>query len=368
MHTLVGITKTKRLTSLNMFFPTQPTDSSSEKNTKSLIKKEPILTEDPLRLLFSSEEEQEIKDESPLNQEYDAEFGFPHDTKNDLCDDAELGGGTKRSAKVHPSSRAKKKPRSSLLKKRRELSKRNSSGARNANRVTTVPLGWDNLSPGKKAAILKTYVETYGKRRLVRKLRCIRETVQTAVTSLETDLIGLYDNCMVLKLGFEEDPTLHSTDKRYHTTFKTLLKTVEKLREKTSTDLLQFVQHDVYLFGTLEDEVDGFSREVGQQSDDIVRTTMGPQPERMINLSTFSTHPSTRGTKGKKKGGGSGSHITGSSSSTRRTSAGGISSTAALSSGASGQSRAATGNRGKKSTGLRPVMNEFIDYTSRLSS
>jgi hypothetical protein len=233
------------------------------------------------------------------------------------------------------------------------------------------PIEWSSMSRGEKASALKTYTQIYGKRALACKLRCIREYAQTSMENMEHDLISAHGNATFLALGFEEDNALQKCDKRYQTAFKTMMKTIDKLRNKTVLDLKKFVQHDTWLFWTLEDEVDGFIREVGNQSNDIVRANPPPQPERMINLSIFSRHPSTKSSGGKKKYGdsSSGSHITGSASSTRRTSGGGISSTTGLGSTAGGtQSRSSAGNRGKKSTGLRPVMNEFVDYTCKLSS
>jgi hypothetical protein len=256
----------------------------------------------------------------------------------------------------------KRKPRNTLIKRG---NRSNTSGV--------IPLSefgtsrWTNMAPGKKAAALKTYVEVYGKHSLGRKLRCITEPVQVAAVNLELDLISAHGNATFLEQGFREDAILKSCHKRYRTAFNSLLKTLNKLRDKVMTDVIQFIQHDVGLFCTLEDELDGFVREVGNQSNDVVRANPPPQPERMINLSLFNRHPSTRGSGRRKKIGGSSTHVTGSASSTRKTTSGGISSSASLGAG-SRQSRTASGNRGKKTTGLRPVMNEFVDYTSRLSS
>ncbi|MHA1680396.1 MAG: hypothetical protein ACTSUE_05270 [Promethearchaeota archaeon] len=264
--------------------------------------------------------------------------------------------------------RVRKRPRKALLKKRKTgvplfASSPGLAGAESSN--------WSSMDPGKKAAALKTYIEVYARRSLARKLRCIHDCAQTAMNNLETDLISAHGNATFLELGFKEDSALRKGDQRYHSAFFSLLKTLDKLREKVIPDLLQFVQHDVMLFWTLEDELNGFVREVGNQSEDVVRANPPPQPERMINLSIFNRHPNTRSSGGKKRfsnGGGSGSHVTGSASSTRRTAAGGISSNASLGTRGAGSTRTAAGNRGKKTTGLRPVMNEFIDYTCRLSS
>ena len=286
------------------------------------------------------------------------------------------GKGKRKASSSSPVSKSKAKPSKTAAAKRKKPRKSSLVKRKNMSAASSlVPLSefetprWANMAPGKKAAALKTYVKVYGKHSLGCKLRCITEPVQDAVVNLETDLISAHGNATFLELGFKEDPILRTCNKRYHTAFHSLLKTLDKLRDKVMTDLIQFIQHDVALFCTLEDELDGFVREVGNQSEDVVRANPPPQPERMINLSLFNRNPSAKGSGGRKKFGGNSTHVTGSSSSTRRTASGGISSTASsLGAGGSGQGRTASGNRGKKTTGLRPVMNEFVDYTSRLSS
>lgn len=231
--------------------------------------------------------------------------------------------------------------------------------------------GWALMDPGKKAAALKTYIDVYAEQSLARKLRCIHESAQTAMNNLETDFISAHGNATFLELGFKEDSVLRKCDQRHRNAFFSLLKTLDKLRDDVIPNLMKFVQHDVMLFWSLEDELSGFVRELGNQSEDVVRANPPPQPERMINLSIFNRHPNTRNSGGKKRfsnGGSSGSHVTGSASSTRRTAAGGISSNTSLGTGVSGQGRTTAGNRGKKTTGLRPVMHEFVDYACRLSS
>jgi hypothetical protein len=362
---------------------------TSEGPVYSLIKEEPPPpplkeTEPPLSIerLFSSESEDDGAEEFVVvqiagSEESDApvldELENVEDlTQNPLLTDPlppskSLSTSKKRkkaeSATPKSKTSKRKKPRKTLISRRN----RRSVGQVVPPSELGTPM-WINMAPGKKAAALKTYIEVYGKRSLARKLRCITQTAQTAVDNLETELISLHGNATFLELGFKEDAALSTCNKRYQTAFNCLLKTLNHLTDKVSKDLLQFVQHDIALFCVLEDELDGFVREVGSQSNDVVRANPPPQPERMINLSCFNRYPSARSSGGRKRFGGSGSHISGSSTSTRRTASGGISSNASLGSGGAVQGRSATGNRGKKTTGLRPVMNEFVDYTCRLSS
>jgi hypothetical protein len=305
------------------------------------------------------------------------EEGMPSTTQPEflsVLDGSNSGAGKRKASPLEvaeegsssssKTKKGRKRARKTLVKKRGNHGAKpiftGGSGADSAS--------WASMDPGKKAAALKTYIEVYARHSLARKLRCIHETAQTAMNNLETDFISAHGNASFLEVGLKEDSILRKSDKRYHTAFFSLLKMLDKLRDHVIPDLMKFVQHDVMLFWALEDELDGFVREVGNQSEDVVRANPPPQPERMINLSIFNRHPNTRSSGGKRRfsnGGGSGSHVTGSASSTRRTASGGISSNTA---GGNGQGRTAAGNRGKKTTGLRPVMNEFIDYTCRLAS
>ncbi len=341
--------------------------SSSFRSSIDSIRTKMNHSPDQVDLTDESDKEAVEHEQEPEDKSFDNLFGSDDASEEE---EEEESGHTDSSKCSSPPSvtSPRKRDRSSLGQSMPPPPARAQKPAKRA-RGESSTRAWGTLPPGSKAAALKTYTDAYGKHSLSRQLRCVRKSVQTTVSSLETDLIAAYNNALFLKLGFEEDAALKSADKRYRSAFASLLKNLDKLNDKTMFNLLQFVRHDVHLIHSIEDEINGFVREVANQCDDVVHAYPPPQPERMINLSLFDRHPSTRGSGGKKRSGsGTSSHITGSASSTRRTAAGGLSSSAALSSGSSGQGRAAAGNRGKKSTGLRPVMNEFTDYLSRLSS
>lgn len=245
------------------------------------------------------------------------------------------------SADVSSASSKKRKPQRSEVASRL-LSSRG--------RKRRKPQGWSSMSSANKAAAMKTFAEVYGKNNISNKLACITEKATNALRALEINIQNTRDNAQVLENGFETDPSLKNADKRFVDAFRSLYKSLDVVAGKPLQDISAFVRHDVQNIHQIEEENDNFTRTVGQQCEDIALAYPYVPPKFMFNANLFGRHASSRakGRKGGKKKG------RGGRSSGRR--------------GSGGQGSRSAGSRTRKTTGLRPLMSEIIQFYMRTSS
>lgn len=264
-----------------------------------------------------------------------------------------------------PTPRPELKEEDGGTTKRRKTTKVKREGSANSS--------WNAMSIPDKASALKTYVNRYGKHTISEQLKCIHKNASQGISKLESLTEAISNNVDVLSFAMEKDIPISKSSDAYSSAVEGIVQDILCLREEVIPLLSSFVHEDVHSIEEIQQEIEGFIYEVGEQCDDVLFANPPPPPEEMLNTSLFSVYQSAK-SHGRRK-----------SSNTSRvppnTFKSGVFSTGSMHPGASVLLHQTSGRSGKtslgktgssdrrrRSIGMCPIKSEFCRNLENLFS